>query len=531
MCKLEITMKSLIFNQKFRKIHNFSEELHEVHKNIFNETSSVEDKQKGLSKLRTWKLRTGQDTQSGILCTLILLEVHLKDVTKEIRDRSTLTNLYANSFIKFINFATAFQMNEATMYRSAYKLGLESFLIDLRHLCAHGKVTPSLEVFRRSMKICFDWIDNFYWKREIENVSDANAIDMRKELKITQTLQNIFILYDSLVELLHNNVLRIEDEGKSILLGRERLEKLETFFKKIETRKFHSALGMLTRSLKAILGSKQMTQNPSTFFHEMISNCPFFLTTSAEDNQSISLDETINFDSELDSSQDSSTNKKKARSSIVSLYQDLIWEISRQGYLKEFVRELHVINSSESEDSVRKESAGFWISTILNSFQCYQKYLEFTQESWTKAKKITHEVRRIYTYQLDADLRKTFIFVGTQMTQSSLKYSMEYFQQMLKDLNEDNVNVLLSILPFVHPPLTPEQLEQTRNLIKIKILSETDEIPNKPSKIFTLEDLNENGGMAMDVEDDDHDLIWQVSLDDIDWKSQPIGKDVSHLQD
>lgn len=501
-----------------------------MHKNIFNETSRIEDKQKGLKKLQTWKLRTGQDTQSGILCTLILLEVHMKDVTGQIRDRSTLTNLYANSFTKFINFATAFQMNEATMYRSAYKLGLESFLIDLRHLCAHGKVTPSVEVFRRSMKICFEWIDNFYWKKEIENVSDANAIDMRKDMQISQTLQNIFVLYDSLVELLHNNVLRIDDEGKLILLGKERLEILETFFKKVEMKQLHSAHRMLTKSLSAIIGSKQMTQNPSIFFHEMLSNCQFFLTTTAEDNQSISVNETF-FESELDSSQDSTTNKKRTRDSIVNLYQDLIWEIGRQGYLKELVRELHVINSRETEDSVNKESAGFWISTILNSFHYYQKYLEFTNESWTTNRRISHEVRKIYTYQLDADLRKTFIFVGTQITKNCLKYSMENFQQMLRDLNEDNVNVCMSVLPFIYPPLTPDQLAQTRDLINIKIQPQINETSNNSSKVFTIEDLTKNGENVMEIDDNDLDIIWQVSLDDIDWKSQPIGKDVSHLQD
>lgn len=502
-----------------------------VYKDIFGDDSTIEDKKRAYSKLITWKIRTGQDTQAGILCTLIILDVQIKDVTRQIIDPFTLSTLYASSFTKFINYATSFNLNQTTMYRSAHKLGIESFLIDIRHMCAHGKVTPSLEVFRKSLKICFQWIHNFYWKNEIDNVSDCFSNNLGLDMEFITNLQEIFSLYDSIIELLHNNVTSIDEEGK-ILIGKEKLARLENFMGIIKKEKFFPALKLLSQSFAKIIVSKQMSHNLDAFFHEMLTNCSYFMSTNTEDNQSFVTNASC--DDDMNSSQDSNSKHamKQRSESIVNLYQDLFWQIARQGYLKVFIDKLHIVRARDNEDPQRRTSAGFWIRVILNSFEYYQKYLKFCKKSWTSPHKITAEVKKIYSYQLDADLRKTFIFVGTQMPPTLMKYSHAFLHQLLlRELDEEDVDVCLSVLRYVQPPLSTQQLSQFQDLIDIRMRNNEETEPIDTQKIYTIDDLVENGGNSMDIDSDNVELIWQVSLDDIDWKSQPIGIDVSHMED
>lgn len=511
---------------------HFSDELKEVYKNIFAENSTIEDKKKAHTKLQVWKIRTGQDTQAGILCTLIILNVHIKDVSGQITDPFTLSTLYASSFTKFINYATSFQLSQSTMYRSAQKLGIESFLIDLRHLCAHGKVMPSVEVFRKSMKICFRWIHNFYWKKELENVSDSFSNNMGRDMEFIVNLQEIFSLYDSMIELVHNNVPNINEGGKT-RIGKEKLAKLENFMRIIKKERFFPAMKMLSKSFSKIIESKEMSQNSDAFFHEMLENCQYFMSTTAEDNQSFAVNETTCGEDDLNSSQDSNPKpaRKRRRESIVNLYRDFVWQIARQGHLKMFIDKLHIVNARENEDPMRRSSAGFWICVILNSFQYYQKYLQFCKHSWTAPLKITAEVKKIYSYQFDADLRKTFIFVGTQMPPTLMRYSQGFLHQLIRDSAEENVDVCLSVLPYVQPPLSTDQLSHFRELIELRMRNNNETKPINTQKIYTLEDLIENGEQSMDIDSDNVEVIWQASLDDIDWKTQPIGIDVSNIQD
>lgn len=511
--------------------HYFSDELLDVYKNIFDAKSTIDDKEHAHSKLKTWKIRTGQDTQAGILCTLIILDVHIKDLTRQITDPFTLSTLYASSFTKFINYATSFQQYNSSMYQSANRLGIDPFLIDLRHLCAHGKLMPSVEVFRQSMRMCFKWIDNFYWKNEINNVSDSDTFSnyLGRDVEFITNVQEIFSFYDSMIELMHHNIQSIEEPNK-ILIGNDRLAKLEKFMQAINKERFFPAIKMLTRSLAKIIESNKMLQNSDAFFGEMLSNCQYFMSTTSEENQSFFGNESC--DSDMNSSQDSGKpTKRQWHDSVVSLYQDLMWNIARQGYLKMLIDKLHEISTRENEEPSRRASASFWICTILSSFQYYQKYLQFVKKPWTEQFRMSAEVRKIYSYQLDADLRNAFNFVGTQMPPTLMKYSHGFLEGMVKNLDEINVDLCLSVLPFVQPPLTADQTAHFKNLINLRVRNEI-ETSTKPlisQKIYTLEDLMQKSAESMEI-DDDLELIWRISQDDIDWKSQPIGIDVSNVQ-
>lgn len=491
---------------------------------IFDEKSTVNDKKKAYLRLQSWKVRRSYESLTGVFCTLSLLDVHLKDVTGEINDPFTLSTLYASTLTKFLNFASSFQLRQATMYKSAQRLGLDSFLVDLRHLCSHGKQLPSVEVFRKTHRYCLDWIKTYFWETELKNVTDATSKDIRYDEELGEKLKNIFPIYDKLAELLHKDVVKFEDPTAKATI-RQQWPTLEKFMKEKKLNSFRQAFNFLTSAFTRIIESKTMNQNPRTFFHEMFECCDYFMQASE------SSDVETNELSEEDGSEtgnDESPQKKRKKfepKTIVNLYQQIVWQIAKHDHLKLFLDMLYQISMNESEKSSRRTAARFWITITLGSFSYYQRYCQFSKENPILQTKITAEVKNIYSYQLDADLKKIFIFVGTQLLPSSLKYSREFYIQVLNNIDTDNEAICVNLLPFIHPPLSPQQLDEINDLVKIGTCSTRKGQKTTTDKVYSIEDLlpskQENSKKTKS------DFIWEKSLDNIDWSSQPIGKDFS----
>lgn len=498
---------------------NFRSELHNVHRMIFDKNSSLADKHRAYLILQSWKVRRSQETLTGILCTLSLLDVHLKDESGQISDQFTLSTLYASSLTKFINFATSFQFNDTSMYRSAFKLGLDSFLVDLRHMCAHGKQQPSLEVFRKTHRYCLNWIQKFFWEIELKNVADVTSKDIRFDEAMADDLKMNFSIYDMLVELLSKNLLNFHELTSENSI-RQRWPSMDDFMKQNRLRNFRQAFLFCTAKLARIIESKDMIRNPRTFFHEMLERCDFFMH-SVDNFGNETLEIMNEIESEDESNSSSAKRHKREPKSIVNMYQNLIWHIAKNDYLKLFLDMLHQLSLNESEDVRRRASARFWITIILGSLRYYQRYCEFSKNGAILQNRITDDIRNIYSYQLDADLKRVVIFVGTQMLPLSIKYSREFFIQVLNNVDEENSSVCFSFLPFVYPRLTHDQLKKIGDLIQIRTNTRNVQKSSSDS-IHTVEYLFP---AEQTSEIDQESLIWQKSRDDVDWSSQPIGKD------
>lgn len=352
-----------------------------------------------------WRARRSQETMTGVLCTLTLLDIHLKDAAGTITDRSTLSTLYASTLTKFINYATSYQVGETSMYRSAKKLGIESFLIDLRHMCAHGKQLPSLEVFRKSHRTCLNWIKQFFWDQELTKICDATSKDFRFDSELAAKVKNILLFYDTLAQLLQKNITRLEDLPKNGT-AQQRWPAIDKFMQQNKLKNFRQAIKYLTSSLTEIVESRAMSLNPRTFFHEMFEHCEFFMQTSEIvdcDLLNASLKEE---EDETETEEAPPKRKKSEPPSIVNLYQPLIWQIAKHDHLKLFLDMLYQISLNDGENARRRISARFWIVIVLKSFNYYQRYSKFSKKNVILEKKISPEVRKIYSYQLDADLRK-----------------------------------------------------------------------------------------------------------------------------
>lgn len=383
----------------------FSGELKTVYHQIFGQNSTVDDKRNAYQTLQTWKVRRSQETMTGVLCTLTLLDIHLKDAAGTITDRSTLSTLYASTLTKFINYATSYQVGETSMYRSAKKLGIESFLIDLRHMCAHGKQLPSLEVFRKSHRTCLNWIKQFFWDQELTNICDATSKDFRFDSELADKAKSLLQFYDTLAQLLQKNIVRLEDVPVNGTV-QQRWPTINKFMQQNKLKDFQQAIKYLTANLTVIVESRAMSLNPRTFFHEMFEHCEFFMQTTDicdADLSNASLEEEED-DSEVEEVR--TKRKKSEPPSVVQLYQPLIWQIAKHDHLKLFLDMLYQISLNDGENAIRRTSARFWIVIVVKSFKYYQLYSRFSKKNVILEKKINLEVRKIYSYQLDADLRK-----------------------------------------------------------------------------------------------------------------------------
>lgn len=161
-----------------------------------------------------WKLRRHTLTPASVLSTLAILEIKLKDddpATKHLNKNNSneLRALYSSAFTRFLNYMSSIMQNGQlkTMYMTAKNLGIDSFMVDLRHLCAHGQVMPSLDVFRRTADYCLKWLHSFYWTRELETICDATVQDfrLRSTVEFEQKVRELVFGYDATMAALHDH--------------------------------------------------------------------------------------------------------------------------------------------------------------------------------------------------------------------------------------------------------------------------------------------------------------------------------------
>jgi ribosomal biogenesis protein LAS1 len=479
---------------------------------IFDD-NSIENMKNALDTLKIWKLRRSQDTPLGVLCTLILLDVQDKDQSKKITDSSTLSTLYGSAITKFVNYASSFTMARGSMYFSANQLGIDSFLIDLRHTVSHGRHMPTLEVFRQSHLMCMRWIKDYYWDKEISNIKNVSVKEMSYDLEIEAKLDNIFPFYDLLADLIHKNIKDFEELEKSNDVNKDRWPHVKQFMMEKNLTNFKQAFKFFTNQLANIIETRNMRVNYRTFFHSLVTKCEYFMNASQNANNNPEDDEDLSEEAFITPVKKIKKNKNQ---SVVNVFQDLIWHIAKNDYLKHFLDVLFRINFNRGETPARRQAAQFWVLILLRSYNYYVKYCKFKKANVIEQKKITHETRNIYSYQFDADLRNVIIFVGTQMLPTSLKYSKDFVLNILRQSNEDDYAICMSMLNLVYPSLTPQQVEDMKDLVNIQTSPTKRALSS--TKVFTVNDL----GLSTQENSKDG-VIWKLAEGDIDWSSLPIG--------
>lgn len=409
----------------------------EVYELIFGAGSTKEDRQKALQKLFVWKIRRCQETPTSVLSTIAVLEVQVKDECQIITEKSTLSTLYATAITKFLNFMTTLQLHESTMYKSARNLGIDSFIVDLRHLVSHGQELPSLEVFQNSANYCMNWLKTFYWDREKDNISSATMKEIVKDnvLEFEDKVTKAVILFDLFLELNHKNY-QTAEAVKSSKIDDDRKQQVLKYLADKRTLKFNVILKSLIHNLWTILESREMRFHSHTFFDLFTENCCYFMSVDENSNLVEISDLLDDSDAEVEDNQ---------KSSIIGLTQQLIFAIVKFDFLGIFLDHLFKIYNDSTISKARRDSSRFWILTLLKSFNYYKKYCELFDnlQQVFKFNKVDENAREIYVKKLKADLKEIFVLAGTQNLPTTVKFSIQFLEDFMKGLNEDNKEICL----------------------------------------------------------------------------------------
>lgn len=150
--------------------------------------------------MRIWNLRRGSLCPASVLATAVLVKSQLEDR----QGNTNIQTTYASAFTRFFNFMSSIMQNYnmTSMYATARQLGLQSFIVDLRHLCAHGQELPPAEVLRTTAEHCLEWLRTFYWlpQRETMTNLDAPKLQRKDKAKFENELKVLFEMYDLALE-------------------------------------------------------------------------------------------------------------------------------------------------------------------------------------------------------------------------------------------------------------------------------------------------------------------------------------------
>lgn len=261
------------------------EEFDLMHRWLFS--PQTEDRSKALQRLTIWKLRRQTLTPATVMGTIAILEVQLKDIANTLSEHD-LRAMYSNAFTKFMNYISSIVRGRElkSMYATANALGIEPFLVDLRHLCAHGQVLPALNMSRRTAAYCMDWLRQFYWDRERDVICDAGVNDVRlkSSLQLEESVSEWFSLYDAATKAIISGCRIIDDvrSSQQDILDAEALEKLQTYSYEIRNDKLSFVANSAINRLATLTNSTGRDRGNDSIYCDILIAQKYFMKTSSK---------------------------------------------------------------------------------------------------------------------------------------------------------------------------------------------------------------------------------------------------------
>lgn len=343
-------------------------EFHVVYDWLFGDGGNrIEAKRLALSRMKLWKMRRGQLTPASVLSTISILDVQLKDLGDDRFTDDELRAMYANAFTRFVNYMSSIMRSRTvqSMYSTARELGMEPFLIDLRHLCAHGQVLPSLELSRRTTDYCIQWLREFYWDRERTNIVDACVRDVRlkSSLDLEHSISEWFALYDAATEALvagYKNVDDLPSVQTDSIAGPLRLlpdniQRLKEFALEIRQYKLSFIANKAINELAWLSNSNDRDRGDAQIYCDVLLNdCVHFMKRSAECYRAPNGDnQTIKF---------------------IGIHQNLFRMFAICDFINSIFLRLVYLCEEDMANADEKSTASFWAQEIATGFLTFKEF-------------------------------------------------------------------------------------------------------------------------------------------------------------
>lgn len=326
----------------------------------FSDSSNDQTKRQALERMKIWKIRRQNLTPASVLSTLSILDVQMKDcrsaTTKYADD--DLRTLYSEALLKFLNYMSSIMRSRTmqSMYSTARELGIQEFLVDLRHLCAHGQVAPSLDILRRQAVYCMKWLREFYWDRELKVITDASVRDvqLKSSVELEQSIQQYFRMYDAATEALalgYKTVDDLPDEGDG-----SDFTILQEFAEASHQKKLTFIANKAINSLAKLSSSKGRDHGYSDIFCDVLFDCKCFVNRSA-----------AIFDAD----------RRDEQQKFIGIHQNLFRLFAICDFINNLFNRLLLICEDEVETIVMRKAASFWANEIATGFTIFKEFKQF----------------------------------------------------------------------------------------------------------------------------------------------------------
>uniref|UniRef100_A0A182PIE1 Ribosomal biogenesis protein LAS1L n=1 Tax=Anopheles epiroticus TaxID=199890 RepID=A0A182PIE1_9DIPT len=526
-------------NQTYITAWRDKAEFQSVYDKIFNSPSDdVESREEALQWLKMWRARSMRDYPICVRCTFQILEAQVFDLRSQREGEATnameIKNIYAGAFTRFINFITEIGgPRKKTIADSVREIGIETYLVELRHLCAHRSVSISIDVFRRSAQYCMDWLKSAYWQRELAGMQPVTPETLKQcyteVLQLTE-LGLILRKYDAVTAARVRKADTLKMAIAQVPLEKEEIKMLELLSKK----RVYVRLTVLSKQVTGmILELKQPpTQSAANAVSQaVIDNCKRMFEDAARHGE----DGTV---------------------PLGKIHSELFRVLAVKGYIQTLFEKL--IEICEQEKSVPDQNdprpgAMFWAHRIVFGFLLL-KELKKASRTWPPESEArvgggadanANRVMEWYQQRLNSETDQHLILSLSVDCPYHMKLTRAYVLARLTAMNEYTKDIVPMLLHLIEPPLTSTELQKINKLTQVYssdvIFPSTGkkDTPAKQNgstdKVYTADDLLEEVARkrTSSKPEEEGETIpfkkgkrfgpWTVPEEDVDWSCYPLG--------
>lgn len=239
--------------------------------------------------------------------------------------------------------------NMRTMYQTAQELGLQSFVVDLRHICAHGQVLPPLKVLRNTAEYCVSWLHDYYWASQLNLMTDCDASQIRRKDKteFDVNVSELFQIYDSALEGHMKGATSIKTLKKH--LHGKRFNSLKEFYMQNKLNSLQEAFDVIVKQLCALVKRDVAIKDLSEIYVEAFMKMRFFF----------SVPEQYKTDEDL--------------VNIIAVTQTLFRMLAIYGFVEDVFMALIEITENPLAEASKRAGASFWAVEMAKGFQAFRK--------------------------------------------------------------------------------------------------------------------------------------------------------------
>ncbi|XP_050096551.1 uncharacterized protein LOC126578239 [Anopheles aquasalis] len=507
-------------------------EFEHVFRQLFEATrpEDIEAKEDALQWLNVWKVRLNKSVPVCVRCTATVLEAQLFDLRMQRDDgdpnATEIKNIYAGAFTRFVNYVTEEtqtyqQHRKRTIAQHVRGIGIEPFLVELRHLCAHRSVSIAIDVFRRSAQYCMDWLKDSYWQRELNTMQPVTyeTLHRAKRTPLSDEFCSVLRAYDAATA----GLLR-----KSTTVQHTRSDLTDSEYKALqaeETRRGTDNLRVIAQHLLA-----QFVRNQRTIAHNLtgvrkvcdavMANCRYLM-------------------------QDPVRYRQGHWGKLHSVF---FRALAETGCLQELFERLLAVAESDTEDEQDRSMASFWTVKIATGFQLLKEFKRYCRTLHTqrlvsfqelvngkaKRKLVAERLAQEWYQQKLQKLAPQHLILGlTVDCPWRLRLDRRQLKTHLNAINPHTRKLLPILFTLVEPPLTAAHQQHLCTMIEIYADSwrqtgggqqTAGSMPNYEqllaSKTYAVQDVIERLGRGRTTKKCG---LWEAPDEGLDWDEYPLG--------